>query len=180
MRTLGLLMLAGATVGCGGGSVTYSAAGYNLTVGDQGSFWSSGVDECAAGGTGQILLDFVDFSYLCDPTHPSQRSASASHIEMQIILTIGQPPDYNLHYPTMGPYEVGHADCKNGPTSPAIAQMLHYPPSTTTADRVVQADSGTVNITQFDATKMKPLTGRFDLKFGADEVKDSFTIYNCN
>jgi len=34
--------------------------------------------------------------------------------------------------------------------------------------------------TFYDPTKTKPNQGNYDLKFGANEVKNSFTIASCN
>ena len=179
--SLGLTLVASvfALGGCGGSS-EIKAAGMTLDIGDQAYFSFTGADACPAGGTGQLLLDFVDFNYLCDPNHPSGRSTNSAHVELQVIVTIGQPPDYAQHYPTLAPYEVGTADCKNGPTMAAIGEMLHYPAGSTSPDRTVQADSGSVTFSQFDPAKMKQLKGHFELHFGGDTVKQDFALDSCN
>jgi hypothetical protein len=180
MRALALWVIACASLGCGGSDTTYKAAGYTLSVGDEGYYSDAGSRFCPAGGTGQLLLDYVDYNFICDPKNAPQRDNRIDHLELQIILTVGQPPDYGQHYPTAAPYPVGHADCKNGPTEAAIGQLLHYAAMATTPNRIVQADSGSVTIKQFDPNWKKTLTGNFDLKFGADEIKDSFSLEACN
>jgi hypothetical protein len=169
-----------ALVGCGGGTPTYSAAGYSVTVGDQGYYSYSDSFACRAGGVGELVLDFVDYNYICDPSNPPQRADNIEHVTLQIILTIGLPPDYAPHYPTKAPYEVGKANCIDGPTSPAIVQFLHYAPGGQTPDKVVQADSGSVTIAQFQPDKSKPLKGTFDVMFGGEHLKDSFSLESCN
>jgi len=110
MRLTTILGLAVAVAGCGGGDKSYSAGTYSLTVGDQGYYSYSDSSACRAGGVGELVLDFVDYSYLCDPKTPAQRADNIEHTTLQIILTIGLPPDYAPHYPTKAPNEVGHAN----------------------------------------------------------------------
>jgi hypothetical protein len=181
MRPLTMLAVAGlGMAGCGGGTKSYSAGQYSLTVGDQGYYSYSDSFACHAGGVGELVLNFVDFNYLCDPGTPQQRDENQEHVTFQLVITVGVAPDYNGVYPTMMPYEVGTANCIDGPTSPAIAQFLHYAPKGQSPDRVLQADSGVVNIKEFWPDKSNALKGNFDVKFGAEEIKDSFSIESCN
>ncbi|MDB4965564.1 MAG: hypothetical protein JWN44_1253 [Myxococcales bacterium] len=169
-------------VGCGKGTPTYKAGANVLTVQDSGYYYTDNhFDFCPGGGAGQLLIDLVDYNFICDPTHPSERDVQLPHLEMRIILTIGVAPDFNVNgaYPTMKPYEVQPADCQTG-GAPAVAQFLHYTAGVTQPDSVVAASSGSVTITQFDPTRTKPLKGSFDLHFGGDQVKDSFSLFNCN
>jgi hypothetical protein len=73
-------------------------------------------------------------------------------------------------------------NCQTGPGDVILAQFLHFPNGHADAqpDSVQYATSAHLSFTQYDPTKMKPNQGNFDLKFGADEVKSSFTIFNCN
>ena len=171
--------------GCGGGAKTYSAASYSLTVADEGYFTSSGTDLCPnANAPGQMMLDFVDYDFLCDPKHPPARDKNQAHVEMRIILNIGLPPTYDGNFPgtrNSTPYPITPGDCTsaNGIGSNQ-AEFLHYGPGDVDPDMTLGADSGTVSISQFDANKVKPLMGEFDLHFGGKEVKDTFKLFACN
>ncbi len=182
MRSFTFAALAAVAVaGCGGDTKSYSAGSYALTVGDKGYFSYSDSHECRAGGIGELVLDFVDYNYICDPSQPPQRDENLEHITFQIIITIGAPPDYNGSYPGKNPYTVSNqANCIQGPSSPLIAQFLHFAPKGQTPDRTLQADTGTLDITVFDPDHKKPLEGKFDLHFGAEEIKDSFKLESCN
>ena len=71
MRTT-LLLVALAVVGCGGdGSI--KVGNQSLTIRDQGYFYSDSHDYCSAGGAGQMLLDFVDYNFICDPGNAPQK-----------------------------------------------------------------------------------------------------------
>jgi len=166
--------------GCGGNSGEIKAAGFTLDIGDQAYFSYANAQECAAGGVGELVLDLVDFNYLCDPQHPSGRNPGSSHTELKIIVTVGLPPMYSGSYPTLAPYMVGTADCKNGPTSPAIGELLHYPANSTVPDMIKQADSGSVNFTQFDPDKKKQLKGHYELHFDSDVIRSDFALDSCN
>ena len=170
-------------VGCGGSSPTFKVAGNTLTVNDQGYFITDGrFDYCQGGGQGQLTLDFVDYNFICDPKNLPQKAPESPHTELRVVLVTGPSPDYLTHYPTQkGPFNVATADCTNT-GAPAIAQFLHYPNGHdgVKPDSTMAASSGTVTITQFDPTKVKPLVGSFDLHFGGDELKTSFTIFACN
>ncbi len=179
-----ILLGALALVGCGnGGNQTFKVGGQTLTVRDQGYFYTDNADYCPKGGLGQMLLDFVDFNFICDPTHSPQKDPESPHVELRIILTTGMAPDFAVH-PNMGlPYDsTTMPDCQNGPGDLIIGEWLHYPNGHdgTAPDSTRYATSAHLLFTQFDKTKAKPLQGNFDLKFGADEVKSNFTIYNCN
>jgi hypothetical protein len=176
---LAAMLVAG---GCGKGTGTYTVGGNTLTVRDSGYYYTDGrFDFCPGGGAGQLLIDFVDYNYICDPTHAPERDVALPHLETRIVLTIGVAPDFNTNgaYPTMKPYDVMPADCQND-GAPAIGQFLQYTAGLDKASSVALASSGTVTITQFDPTKAKPLKGSFDLRFGGDQVKDSFQLFNCN
>jgi hypothetical protein len=168
--------------GCGGGSTSYDVGTYSLNVADKGYFLTLGNDFCTTGTDGQLKLDFVDFDFICDPKHPQQRDANVAHVEMQIILNIGTPPTYDGNFPGTSksvPYPIEKGDCVNGLGS-SQAHFFHYAPQSTTPDMDIQADSGSVSISQFDATGVKPMMGKFDLHFGAKEVKDTFSIFSCS
>ena len=169
--------------GCGGGAKTFDVATYSLAVADEGYFTTTGTDYCStAGSPGQMLIDFVDFDFLCDPSHPQARDKDVPHTELRIILNIGTAPSYNGNFPgtrNSVPYPITPGDCTNGLGSDQ-AQFLHYPAMETTPDMVIEADSGSVSISQFDATKQKPLMGEFDLHFGAKQLKDTFKLFSCN
>src|SRR6184192_2832618 len=125
-------------VGCGKGTPTYKVGINSLSVRDNGYYYTDGhFDFCPGGGAGQMLLDFVDFNYLCDPLHPSERDVQLPHIELRVILTIGVAPDFNANmaYPTMKPYEVSAVDCQTA-GAPAVAQFLHFTPGVDKADSV--------------------------------------------
>jgi hypothetical protein len=161
----------------------YSVGANSVTVRDEGSFYTDGhFDFCPGAGAGQLMLDFVDYKYLCDPNHTAELDPAIPRYELRIILTIGTAPEFNANgaYPTMKPYEAMAADCQVG-GAPAIAQWVHYSGNgTTTPDSVQTAGSGSVVITQFDPTRVKPLIGSFELHFGGDTVKDTFTLDACN
>lgn len=186
MRSLFLSIAVATTTlaaGCGGGAKTYHVGTYDLPVADEGYFVTTGTDYCStAGSPGQMMIDFVDFDFLCDPSHPQARDMNVAHTELRIILNIGLPPDYDNNYPgtrNSVPYPITPGNCTNGLGSDQ-AQFLHYPPMETTPDMVIEADSGSVAISQFDTSKTKPLMGEFDLHFGSKEVKDTFKLFSCN
>jgi hypothetical protein len=189
MRTtiaiLGALVLAG----CGGGDKTYSVGGNTLTVRDQGYYYTDGTDYCATGGLGQMMLDFVDYNYICDPSHTPQKDATGPHAELRIILTVGLASQGYPTHPNMGlPYDSTPGVTPNctagsgGTGDLIIGEFLHYPNGNdgTPPDSIQYATSAHLLFTQFDKTKMKPNQGNFDLKFGATELKDSFSIDSCN
>ena len=173
-------------MGCGGGSGnTITVGGDTFTVHDEGYFFADGEDYCPAGGAGQMMLDFVDYQFICDPAHPPDKATGSPHLELRIILTMGPSPDFGTH-PNMGlPYDSTAGvtpDCMNGPGDAIVAELLHYPDgnANTVPDRVEYADSAHLLFTFFDKTKVKPNTGNYDLKFAAGEVKNSFSIASCN
>ena len=184
MRTT-LLAAALLVVGCGGSGSTISVGGDSFTVHDQGYFYSDGRDYCANGGAGQMMLDFVDYNFICDPGHTPDKAPLSPHLELRIILTQGPLPDHLTH-PNMGlPYDSTAGvtpSCEMGPGDVVIGQLLHYPDGNagTVPDRIQYTTSAHLLFTQYDATKMKPNQGNYDLKFGASEVKGSFTIASCN
>jgi hypothetical protein len=181
MRSL-ILPIAMVVAGCGGGSSSYDVGTYSLNVADKGYFITEGNDFCATGSVGQLKLDFVDYDFICDPANPPARDANVAHVEMQIILNIGTPPTYNGNYPgtrNAVPYPIEMGDCTNG-AGLNQAHFLHYAPQSTTPDADIQADSGSVAISQFDPKAVKPMKGKFDLHFGGKEVKDTFEIFSCS
>jgi len=183
MRAAILLFGALGIIGCGDSHPNFTVGGNTMTVQDQGYFITdSRFDYCQGGGQGQLVLDFVDYNFLCDPMHSPDKAPESPHVELRIILITGPSPDYLTHYPTlMPPFQVGTADCVTT-GAPAVAQFLHFPNGHqgTVADSTVVAGSGTVTITQFDPTKKMPIKGSFDLKFGGDELKNDFTLFSCN
>ena len=184
MRTITLLLTLG-VVGCGGSGNTVTVGSDTFTVRDEGYFYSDGHDYCAAGGNGQMMLDFVDYDFICDPTHQPDKAPGSPHLELRIILTQGPLPDHGTH-PNMGlPYDTTPGvtpDCANGPGDIIVGQLLHYPDGNagTVPDRIEYADTAHLQFTFYDPTKMKPNTGNYDLKFGGGEVKSNFTIAACN
>jgi hypothetical protein len=183
MRALALLTMVVATIGCSN-ERHYSVGGNSLTVRDQGYFYTVGhFDFCPGAGAGQLLIDYVDYKYLCDPMHASELDPAIPRYELRVLLTIGLAPEFNANgaYPTLAPYQVMAADCQIS-GAPAIAQWVHYPGNgTAVPDSVIPAASGTVKVTQFDPNKVKPLMGSFELRFpGGDEIKDTFSLEACN
>lgn len=183
MRTTILVALAIAVAGCGGGDQTFKVGNQSLTVRDSGYFYSDGTAYCDKGGLGQMMLDFVDYNFICDPGNPPQKNPDSPHVELRIILTQGPAPDHLTHPNMTIPYDsTTTPNCQTGPGDVIIGEFLHYPNGHdgTAPDMIQYASSAHLQFTQYDATKAKPNQGSFDLKFGADEVKSSFTIYNCN
>ncbi len=179
--TLALLLVA---AGCGG-PTTFKVGGFSLTVHDQGYYYTVGHDYCTGGGAGQMMLTFVDYNFLCDPTHGATPDPTMNvNSQLQIVLTIGLAPEFNANggfYPTMMPYQASTADCDNYMGAPAVGRFLHYGTGTANPpDMKLIANSGSVTITQFDPAKKMPLKGSFDLHFGASEVKDTFSLDACN
>lgn len=173
-----------AVAGCGG-DATFKVAGNSLDVRDQGYYYTDGADYCMTGGIGQVMLDFVDYNYICDPMHsPTPDPATTRHNELRIILTMGKASDgFPVHPNQNLPFDSTAGvtpNCDTGTGDLIVAEFVTFP-GAMQAPTVQYATSAHLQFTQFDATKMKPLKGNFDLHFGADEVKDgSFTIYNCN
>ncbi len=160
--------------GCGQSPVQVTVGGRMLTALDQGYFTTTGTQYCNAAAPGELMLDFVDYNYICDPHNPPQRDPALSHMELQLVLA--QDPNLN---PARA-YVVGTADCTNGPTAEAIARFLHYPPNSKMPDVTTQADSGTVTLSSFPKDRTKAIVGSFDLVYGATHVKSSFSVYACN
>jgi hypothetical protein len=185
MRTETILLAALAVAGCGSGGQTIKVGGKEMTIRDQGYFYSDTSDYCTAGGAGQMMLDFVDYNFICDPGHPPQKDPEAPHTELRIILTQGPLPDHLTH-PNMGlPYDSDPSvmpNCDTGPGDVILAQFLHFPNGHdgVQPDGIQYATSAHLQFSEYDPTKSKPNKGSFDLKFGGDEVKQSFTIFNCN
>lgn len=184
MRTT-ILLAALSLIGCGGSSQTITVGSDTFTVADEGYFYTEGTDYCATGGMGQMKLAFVDYNYICDPAHTPDKAPNSPHLELDIILTLGLPPDYATH-PNMGlPYDSTPGvtpDCETGTGDVIIGRLLHYPDGNPASapDRIEYATSAHLLFTLFDKTKAKPNQGNYDLKFGTSEVKGSFTIASCN
>ncbi|HXU68130.1 MAG TPA: hypothetical protein VN947_02315 [Polyangia bacterium] len=184
MRTTILLLTLG-LVGCGGSGNQITVGGNSMTIRDEGYFYSDTPDYCPAGGAGQMMLDFVDYNYICDPSHAPDKAANAPHYELRIILTQGAAPDHATH-PNMGlPYDNDPSvtpNCQTGPGDVIVGEFLHYPDGNqgTQPDMVQYASTAHLQFTSFDPTKAKADTGNYDLHFGGSEVKGSFTIFNCN
>jgi hypothetical protein len=180
-----ILLSAMLLAGCGGDDKTFSVGNLSLVVRDQGYFYSDAHDYCDMGGAGQMLLDFVDYNFICDPGNPPQKDPAAPHTELRIILTQGALPDHLTHPNMSLPYDSDPSvtpNCMTGPGDVIVAEFRHYPDGMpgTLPDQTIYATSAHLQFTQYDPTKMKPNTGNFDLHFGADQVKGSFTIFNCN
>ena len=184
MRTT-LLFASLLVVGCGGSGNEVTVGGDSFTIRDEGYFFTDGTDFCANGGLGQMMLSFVDYGFICDPGHPPDKAPGAPHLQLDIILTQGQAPDFGTH-PNMGlPYDSTPGvspNCETGSGDAIVARIVHYPDGNagTVPDRIQYATSAHLLFTSFDKTKAKPNTGNYDLKFGASEVKSSFTIAACN
>jgi hypothetical protein len=172
-------------VGCGGsGGTDITVGGETMTIRDQGYFYSDGHDYCPGGGAGQMMLDFVDYNFICDPNHPPDKAPNSPHDELRIILTMGPLPDHLTH-PNMGlPYDNDPTvtpNCDMGPGDVIIAEFVHYANGNAgTVPMIQYATKAHLQFTSYDETKMKPNTGNYDLKFGTSEVKGNFTIFNCN
>lgn len=174
-------------VGCGGSGSQVSVGQDSFTIRDEGYFFSDGTDYCMNGGLGQMMLSFVDYNFICDPTHTPDKAPNSPHLQLDIILTMGPSPDFGTH-PNMGlPYDSTPGvtpDCEapNGSGDLIVARIVHYPDGNqgTVPDRITYATSAHLQFTSFDKTKAKPNTGNYDLKFGASEVKNSFSIASCN
>jgi hypothetical protein len=184
MRTT-ILLAALWVAGCGGSNTTFTVGGQTMTVRDSGYFYSDGHSYCPGGGAGQMMLDFVDYNYLCDPGHPPDKVPLSPHTELRIILTQGPLPDHLTHPNMMLPYDSTagvQPNCDSGPGDVIVGQFLHFPDGNdgTLPDKVVYATSAHLQFTQYDTTKAKANSGSYDLKFGADEVKGSFTLFTCN
>jgi hypothetical protein len=164
-----------ALAGCNAAPVTITVGSQTMTVLDEGYYTTTGVDYCMAGAPNQMLLKFVDYNYICDPKNQPERDPAVQHLELDIILSMNNP----LRDPKQ-PYVVGTADCTNGPTAEAIAEFIHFPANAKTPDSTTQADSGNVTFTQYPTNRSLPWVGTFDLVFGAQTVKQAFTIYACN
>ena len=186
MRTPTLGLAALLVVGCSSGT-TITVGADTFTVRDQGYYYSDSHDFCANGGAGQMMLDFVDYDFICDPTHTPDRAPGSPHVELRIILTQGPLPDHLTH-PNMGlPYDSTPGvtpDCNaaNGSGDTIIGEIVHYPDGNagTMPDRIEYANSAHLQFTFYDPTKAKPNQGNYDLKFGGSEIKHSFTIAACN
>ena len=184
MRTT-ILLGALLVVGCGGSDGTITVGGNTMTIRDSGYFYSDSHDYCAQGGAGQMMLDFVDYNFICDPSHTPDKAPTSPHTELRIILTQGALPDHLTHPNMMLPYDSTSGvtpNCETGPGDVIVGQFLHYPDgnANTVPDQIIYASSAHLQFTQYDATMKTPNKGSYDLKFGANEVKGSFTIYNCN
>jgi hypothetical protein len=172
-------------VGCGGGGSTVTVGSDTFEIKDEGYFFTNGTDFCATGGLGQMKLAFVDYDFICDPTHPPDKAPNSPHLELQIILTQGPAPDFGTH-PNMGlPYDSTPGvtpNCETGSGDVIVGRLVHYPNGNdgTAPDRIQYASSAHLQFTFFDKTKAKPNQGNYDLKFGVSEVKGSFTIAACN
>lgn len=184
MRTT-LLFASLVVVGCGGSGNEVTVGGDTFTIRDEGYFFTNGTDYCKNGGLGQMMLSFVDYNFICDPGHPPDKAPNSPHLQLDIILTTGQSPDFATH-PNMGlPYDstLGTApNCETGSGDLIVARIVHYPDGNagTVPDRIQYATSAHLLFTSFDKTKAKPNTGNYDLKFGTSEVKNSFSIAACN
>ena len=185
MRTTILLLASLLVVGCGGSGNEVSVGGDTFTIRDEGYFFTDGTDYCKNGGLGQMMLSFVDYNFICDPTHEPDKAPNSPHLQLDIILTQGPSPDFATH-PNMGlPYDSTAgvvANCETGSGDAIVARIVHYPDGNagTVPDRIEYATSAHLLFTSFDKTKAKPNTGNYDLKFGASEVKSSFSIAACN
>lgn len=185
MRTTTILLFALGWVGCGGSGSTISVGGDSFSVRDEGYFYTDGTTYCTNGGAGQMMLSFVDYNFICDPTHQPDKAPNSPHEQLDIILTQGVSPDHLTH-PNMGlPYDSTPgvtADCEKGSGDLIVARLVHYPDgnANTVPDRITYATTAHLLFTSYDATKAKPNTGNYDLKFPQGEVKNSFTIAACN
>lgn len=181
MRSL-ILPIVLVAAGCGGSSSqSFSAAGVTVNVADEGYYITNGNDFCSTGAAGQMKLDFVSYTFICDPNNEPV-VPSDGYSELVILLNIGTPPNYGNNYPgapNSAPYPIEAGDCTNG-IGADQAFLYHYPKMGAAPDKTVVATSGSVKISQFDPNKMKPLMGQFDLHFGSTEVKDTFKLDSCN
>jgi hypothetical protein len=178
MRSGACMLVAGVTLaGCSPAPMTITVGAQSFTVRDQGYYRTTGVDFCMAGAPVQMKLDFVDYAFICDGTTPPQRDGAVAHLELTIVLAMN---DFMMRDPRK-PFVVGKADCTNGPTAEAIATLLHYAPNAKQPDpNPPEADSGTVQLTQYPSDPAKPWVGTMDLGFGGQRVKQAFSMYACN
>lgn len=169
--------------GCGSKPV-YSVGGHRLVLTDEGYYYTDGTDYCGAGGLGQMMLRFVDYNYICAPGIGATPDPKVSpHAELDIILTTGLQADGYPNHPNMNlPYDAtGTVNCMTGPSDLIVARFSYFGNGTDhPASFVAYDNQAHLQFTQFDKAKKKPNKGNFDLHFGADEVKDSFSIDTCN
>lgn len=168
--------------GCGG-KPTYKVGAHSLALADEGYFYTDGTDYCGAGGLGQMMLRFVDYNYICDPNRGATPDPKVSpHSELDIILTVGLQADGYPNHPNMGlPYDSSvMANCTSN-SDLIVARFSYFPSGSSMPAAFVQySSSAHLLFTQFDKTKKTANKGNFDLHFGADEVKDTFSIFTCN
>jgi hypothetical protein len=171
--------------GCGNSDKTFTVGANTLVVRDQGYFYSDSVDFCSTGGMGQMMLDFVDYNFICDPGHPPAKGPESPHVELRIILTQGPLPDHLTHPNMKLPYDSTpgvQPNCETGSGDIIVGQLRHYPNGHdgTPPDQIIYANSAHLQFTSYDPTKAMPNEGEFELHFGADVVKSSFKIFSCN
>jgi hypothetical protein len=77
------------------------------------------------------------------------------------------------------PFAVTPVDCNVGPGQ-ALATFVHYPPGSTAADVTKLADSGSLQLTQFDTTGKLSAKGTFELTFGSDKLSGTLDTFSCD
>lgn len=179
------LGLALGAAGCGGDQAQFEAGGIALVAQDEGYYYTTGNDYCpAAAHPGQLLLDWVDHANLCNSDTVPVDTMS-EHTEFRIVLNVGVAPDWLGHYPGIqkDPYMVQPGSCELGGQGSSQAMLMHYAIGGA-VDNTVEAQSGTVQFTQFSTDGSKPLEGDMNLTFNAGGkttvIKKSFKLYACN
>jgi hypothetical protein len=163
--------------GCGGSEQQFAVNGTVLDVKDQLYVSRPMGYYCNTIAMGQIQIQLVDYGPACvldrQQGAPDPRFPGIEHAELDIVLGVGGHPNNRI------PYTLSKIDCQTMGDN-GTAYLLHYPPNAMAPDRTLQVDSGTVVLTQYDVTNVKPVKGTFDLSFAGTELKGNLNALNCD
>jgi len=164
---------------CGDGGTSVSVGGHTLRVKDSG--YVNADYFCAGAAAGQLKLNIVDYEPICGGMIPATapggaRDPQMEHNELELIFVLSSK---TAAEDPKTPYEVNPPNCDVGPAGPGIAYFKHYPSGSEVAD-VKVAQSGQIFLLSYDATHMKPATGKYNLDFGSDKIEGEFETYTCN
>ncbi len=164
-----------AAAGCSSDPVL-TVGSAHLAVKDQ-IYQSTSTYFCDGLAPDQVKFRFVDYGPACAIDRPAgsadPRDPAKEHTELTLIVSFGGNP----RWPTTAFDATG--DCVTGGAN-ALATFSHFAANSTTADTVMKATAGKINIGTYDATGKNPTTGNFDVTIGGSQVKGSINSYSCN
>jgi hypothetical protein len=173
VAAIGAALAAG---GCGDGKTHITVMGHDLVVAEQN--YGTADYFCSNLSNGQFEVIVSDQS-VCQQLHADGGAKPAFHDADENNLRITMPGPMYLKVPPLpNAFDVAPDVACSGSHSQAVVTFSHNDPAKMAYDVNVQADSGTVNITNYNKTASE-LQGNIDVMIAGQHLTASFDAFFC-